>query len=624
MWTRICRAANPTTLLQSSLLVLIPVLAVDVCSCHDVPSRQGITAVWAVDESEKVRANDLDHWARNDPRNRVWDGKRISVFGARNEIVAFQLILEAAGSGAERVDVRLDSLQQPGYVLKNMRPGDDPFDFVGRRIEVFIESYINVTKRGDWWLASSRPLPDRLHTGWIPDALVPVTVHGLVDHGAGGAPFSIAPGTNQAVWVDLFVPKDAPAGQYTGTVRIMQADSAAAQIPVQLTVYDFSLSDTTHLHTHFFWGWPTIPERHGPEYRSPAYWSLFDTYQKFFHRHRLDLTDGVQTLDTFRVRLAGYYTGTSYTREYGYDGPGIGVGNQTYSVGTYDQPRDGYRSGFWPDTPEAWSAAADSWEEWFDEHAPSVVRFKYLHDEPSYALWPDVRRKALWIRSGKGVGRHLHTLVTTRIGEELYGAITFWLVTGHSGWSDSGGTTGYDLRTVAERKAKGEKVGFYNGQRPAFGEPGAIDDFATDARVNPWIAWKYGADMYSFWEVAYYASSSVNAWVEPAGGTIVYTGEDRKYPRDTRGIKGPIASIRMKNLRRGMQDYEYLWLAARLGVPVNDIVDVIVPAAFNDYSNGTLKSQSDQPTWPEHGMIFEEARRTLAERIATMTRVKER
>lgn len=608
--------ATPTSFVLAGVLALVPVVIFPLSSCRNSTTRDGITAVWAIDESEKVRAEDLGHWGKTDTRNTVWDGKQIRVFGARNEVVGFQLILEAEGTGARHVDVRLDSLVHQGYILKNACPTHDPFNFVGRRIELFLESYVHVAHRSEWWFASARPLPDELHLGWIPDALVPFETGGIFEHGAGGAPFDIPPRRNQAVWVDLFIPKDAPAGEFNGTAVVLQSDTAAFQIPVRLSVYDFSLPDTTHLHTHLFWGWPIVPERHGPEKDSPEYWSIFHSYAKVFHRHRLDLTDGVCTLDTFRVHVGGYYTGESYSARFGYDGPGIGVGNQTYSIGTYDQPSDGYRSGFSPDTPEAWSAAADRWEGWFQAHAPAVVRFKYLEDEPVYERWPEVRKKALWIRSSKGVGRSLNTLVTTRIGEDLYGAITFWLVGGHSGWNESGGTTGFDIHVVPGRRAAGDRVAFYNGQRPSYADPGPIDDFAADARVNPWIAWKYGADMYSFWEIAYYASSGVNIWNEPTGGgMMVYTGEDRKHTRDSRGLKGPIVSIRMKNLRRGVQDYEYLWLASRAGVPVADVVDDVVPAAFNDYNGTTFTSQRDQPLWAKNGYVFEQSRRALARRL---------
>ncbi|RPH76534.1 MAG: hypothetical protein EHM80_14445, partial [Nitrospiraceae bacterium] len=72
-----------------------------------------------MDDGEKVKRDDLSHWAATSPDNAVWNGTTIRLFGARNEIVAFQLILEARGSGASEVDVLLDSLTGPGYTIAN-------------------------------------------------------------------------------------------------------------------------------------------------------------------------------------------------------------------------------------------------------------------------------------------------------------------------------------------------------------------------------------------------------------------------------------------------------------------------------------------------------------------------
>ena len=140
-------------------------------------AQSGVTRVWAVDDGEKVRRDDLNHWAASSPDNAVWDGTTIRLFGARNEIVAFQLILEARTSGATDVDVRLDSLEGPGYVIANHSATDDPFDYRGRHIERFLEHYINVTQRSasgnvSCWV-DARPIPDADFLGWIPDALIP-------------------------------------------------------------------------------------------------------------------------------------------------------------------------------------------------------------------------------------------------------------------------------------------------------------------------------------------------------------------------------------------------------------------------------------------------------------------
>ena len=593
--------------------VVVPLGLLVICSCRDLPVRRGITAVWAIDESEKVRRDELDHWGKSDPRNGVWKGSAIKIFGARNEIVGFQVILEAAGLGAESVMVSLDSLRSGVDVISNSRHSADPYDYVGRRIELFTESYLEIRSRGRWSPASARPLRDKDHLGWIPDALVPIETKGAFPHGSGGGPFAIAAESNQAIWVDIFIPSSQPSGEYRGDLQVREGKRITYTVPVVLDVYAFTLPDTTHLKNHFSWNKLAIVNRHGIKDDSPEYWEVFHNYEKTFHRHRLDLIDGRRKLPVFSRQLGGYYTGKFYTPRYEYEGPGTATGNGTYSIGTYDQPLNGWVSGFFPDTPGVWQAAADAWESWFQTNAPGVVRFKYMEDEAPYYHWPNVIRKAHWIKTSSGPGKDLKIAFSTRLSPELVGSVDFWLVEGHAGFRDSGGTIGFDIPVAHQRQAAGELVGVYNAQRPSYGDPHAIDDFATDARINPWICWKYGVDQYFYWETAYYAETAHDIWAAPYAGSLVYTGVDVTHPDENRGLKGPIMSLRLKNLRRGFQDYEYLWLARVNGISTEAIVNAIVPAAFNDYDNTSLTSQSDQPTWAEHGYVYEEARRSLAE-----------
>jgi hypothetical protein len=599
--------------LLSAVLIFVPPLLISRCSRNTTTSGPGVTGVWAVDEGEKVKKDDLEHWAKADPRNKVWDGERISLFGGRNEIIGFQLIVEAHGSGAHDVVVRLDSIRSDEYTIKNREGSTDPFDFVGKRIELFAETYLNVTGRKHWNIPSARPLPDRLHTGWIPDPLIPLDRPDSLHNTPHAAPFDIAAGNNQGVWVDVYIPREAPAGQYGGTLQVLQGDSISHSIPLSLRVFDFTLPDTTHLRNHIYFAHPVLTKRHGVQRGTSEYWDMFRIYENYFHRHRLDLTEGNVPLDSFKVNLAGYYTGGYYTARYGYDGPGASVGNQTYSIGTFDQPSSGWRSGFYPDNRSAWQAAADAWEGWFRQNASTVMRFKYMLDEPRYYQYPLVKEKASWIKSSPGPGKDLGILVTTRMAPTLYGYITHWMLTGNAGGVDSGGTVGFDVPVARARKAAGEKVGIYNGDRPSAGDPGALDDFATDARVNPWICWKYDVDLYFYWNIAFYAELDRNPWEEIVPGTLVYSGEDKLFPGEDRGFRGPLASLRLKNLRRGVQDYEYLWLARQAGVGMDAIVNAVVPAAFNDYNGNTFTCQSDQPIWANKGYLYEEARRQLAE-----------
>ena len=58
------------------------------------------------------------------------------------------------------------------------------------------------------------------------------------------------------------------------------------------------------------------------------------------------------------------------------------------------------------------------------------------------------------------------------------------------------------------------------------------------------------------------------------------------YPGYDVGVDGPIASFAMKSLRRGAQDYEYLWLLKQKGREreADAVLETVCPAAgkWND------------------------------------------
>src|SRR4030095_4759271 len=78
--------------------------------------------VWAVNDGEKIERDDLNNANKNG--NSTWDGQKIRIFGARNEIIAFQLIVEADQDGINRLTVALPelALQQGGARIKYTAP----------------------------------------------------------------------------------------------------------------------------------------------------------------------------------------------------------------------------------------------------------------------------------------------------------------------------------------------------------------------------------------------------------------------------------------------------------------------------------------------------------------------
>ena len=48
-------------------------------------------------------------------------------------------------------------------------------------------------------------------------------------------------------------------------------------------------------------------------------------------------------------------------------------------------------------------------------------------------------------------------------------------------------------------------------------------------------------------------------------GVLLFPGTDRLHPAEDRGIAGPIGTVQLANLRRGLQDHLYLTLARQRG-----------------------------------------------------------
>ena len=195
----------------------------------------------------------------------------------------------------------------------------------------------------------------------------------------------------------------------------------------------------------------------------------------------------------------------------------------------------------------------------------------------------------------------------------------------------TGRYTGWVTDLVNKVRAEGGDVVLYNGTYPYMGT-NLIDADATHQRVNPWIFWKYGVNYYFYYHANLYNDNNPfagNYYYSSGGyrhglGNYVYPGKDLKSGESAYnyGLDGPISSIRLKNWRRGQQDYEYLWLAKQAGktAAVTALVNKIVPKALCQlpaYSTRNWPTTFNDPApWVNRGYSFEEARKELAVLIA--------
>jgi hypothetical protein len=585
----------------------------------------GIMRVWAVDDGEKIKQEDITNTLASDEKNSVWQNNTVNIFGGRNEIVAFQLILQADASGAKDVNVTVSDLINGSSSIPGSEAGPaDPFDYRGRNTELFTEHYLNMIKRSPplWFFADSSA-PSAYYTGWVPDCLIPFSA----TPGKGGAPFSIEANKNQAVWVDILIPRNAVPGNYAGNATITSGEKVYKTIPVNLKVYDFTLSDSTHLKTMFGYSPGAIAERHNAKRGSKEYNDLELKYSQLAHRHRFDLVMEVANLDDMTKYYKKYYTGETYTSDQGYAGPGENTGNTTFSIGFGGDFPQEYGGSLEKMNKADWWKGSDAWENWFRQNAPGVERHKYLYpDEPDFkgptnakgtGSLDTIRMQANWTHSNPGPGKNIPTLVTNKIRPDLKGFVDFWSISAQEWVMD------LTPDEVASEKALGHKFGIYNGFRPGMGAV-VSDADAVEFRVMPWIVWKYNIDQYFYWSTTFWRK--LNVFENPltyedrinGDGTFLYPGQDALFPDQDRHLPGPLSSIRAKNWRRGAQDYEYMWLAKKMGLEkeMKAIVDNCVPTGVWE-----AKSQKDV-SWSSRGYKFDEYRRQLAELLSSGSSIK--
>jgi hypothetical protein len=499
--------------------------------------------------------------------NRVWDAasKTVSVKCARNEFCAFQVVIETA-QPKDGVDVKLPALTHASGVKLE-----------GRNVAIFKEWYVQVRRPSTGYEKSS------LGPEWYADALMPYRPARL----QSGFPFSIPdlynniPGQkNHAVWVDVFVPYErgaAPPGRYSGEVEVTWKGGKDS-VKVALDVWDFALPHETHLPGDIWNG--SMREMHPDD--ELKYYQLSRQHRFlpliYAYRPKLTVTGTKVELDwtEFDKRLAKYLDGSAFTAKHDYWGPGVGV-PVDHMMLPFDIERRGNRATAWPlalpqggRTPEyeaVWKETARQVKEHLDRDPNwrKVMKVAFLngldesYNEESYEkmlYYGKLLHDAMgrdWFRYRIDGGYSQEAM------EKLQREVTLWVA--H--------TVSWDGPKMEHFRKRGVDSWFYGPmiyeQRKNSG-CGSNTFLDLDLLVNRaigWVGWKYRSGWVE-WEFDWNARA---AWYEAENfkeASRTYNGSGQLiYRGDVMGYREPVASIRLKAQRRGLQDYEYFWLLAQ-------------------------------------------------------------
>ena len=505
---------------------------------------------WTTHSLEKIRPYD---------REPNGASRNVKISAARNEFEPFQVVLRTDGHDIDAVDIEITDLQGKSAVIPSEK-----------YILAYLERYLDLKK----------PSSVAGGSGEWPDPLVP-RVDRYANEKRNAFPFKLISGRNQPIWIDVYVPPSVPAGLYSGQVRVLVAGKAQLRIPLDLVVWNFELPSTSSLITTFaFSGNSAVRGHYGKYTSNKDVDDLSFIYAKsaLWHRISLDGSAGVSpsiAISNGHVRVS--WDEFDQVNQPFLDGKVFSPGQPLYgaratSVGlTIPQalktPEE--QIAFWRDT-----AAHFRDKGWFDR------LFNYVWDEPAPKDFPAVAERG---RIARRADPALKNLVASPLIPDWSDFIDIWTPVvncferkvGHRDF----------CQPTAERAeydpelAKGKKLWWYQ----ACGSHGCnivggdyfrgwpsymIDDAPVRNRIMEWLTWQYGIGGELYYSTIEAYGQKPDPWKDVylfggnGDGTLFYPGRP-----DVIGGKTqiPIESIRLKLIREGLEDYEYLKLLSKLG-----------------------------------------------------------
>jgi hypothetical protein len=481
----------------------------------------------------------VDEFARVRPRDTPGFRRAAVLSAARNEYAPFQIIVRAGTDGLKRVSALA------GPLVPKQGPGI-PAD----RITLYREHYIEVRKLSP----KSKGSP-----GWYPDALIP-----FLDPSTGkppvrarfvAAPFDVAPDSNQPLWVDVFIPRNATPGEYTGMITISAEGIAPHRVPIELNVWDFTLPETPSMRTHF--GNPNFNLQLSPPqitawggFVEAGQRALQTEYAQLMAAHRIcppipgflipkvnadgsiDPQSTHEALQQWieRFHITGFPVWLLGMDSQGWQGDPLGLDRERNA--RYLRSMYTYLQGH-------------HWEK---------MAYIYLLDEPnSREAYNDVRARSKFVREvvpGLKVLCTKGPQVRNPLWGSLVGCVDIWVPL----WPF------FEDAAVKRRLSAGEEIWSYTAlcQGPQDTPFWELDFPVLNYRIPMWINWRFGITGLLYWNTTNWASSK-DVWTNPLTYQDQYNMEGSLlYPGVDAGVKGFVGSIRLKEIREGLEDYEYL------------------------------------------------------------------
>ena len=476
------------------------------------------------------------------------------IHAAQNEFEAFQVIVTGPVTG---VSATAPTLVGPGGAT-----------IPASEVRLYREAYLNITT----------PSNTEGGTGMWPDALVP-DVDEVVNEKRNAFPFDVPAGENRVIWVEVHVPQGQTPGTYTGSLAVSGA-GLATSVPVTLLVWNFALPSTSSLSSTFGMSWNAACIAHYGSYEACGFDAGVEQTHLLYARFMLDHRITADVVYTGPASCTGSNCDwTHFDGVYGalFDGtdPNLRLkGAKPTSIKFI------WSGGYNPDHYSAW-AQHFHLKGWFDR------TYDYTCDEPPQTCaWTDINTRAAVVH---GADAQFRTLVTTQINDANSNGVTSSInilspvvnfmddKVGFGSAFEGNQRANYDPFLASNARnllwwyqscmshGCGGVGGDYNSGWPSF----MVDNSASQNRSQGMLSWLYNVSGVLYYETLLHLPTAWDSLYDASfggngDGTLLYPGK----PTIIGGATDiPVASIRLKMIREGFEDYEYMKLVSDLGDP---------------------------------------------------------
>jgi len=543
----------------TSWAVLLAALASGGCELGTWPlSRREAMSAWAV--NDMVALTDAAKRFDDELLGARPDAPAV-VHAAANETVSLQLVVEAGAAPVRGLHVTCGDLVSP----------DGP-KIAAANVRVFRMLPIRVEAYPAWYLRLMDAAP---RAAGIYDPLVPV------DLAATGRGLDVPAGGRLALWVDLYVPRDAGGGTYRGELALTSRSHADWKLPLVAKVFAFVLPETRPVpavggfdHRELFAalvrrpdGAPFRPanlDRGNPLVRQGL--AAMRQLMRLAHDHRLDLFDsqlrpllkrdagGQVRLDwgDYDAIALPYLDGTAFDDRIGCAAWPLPVCDGWPDPGNYggaDSPQYG-------ETVRQAAAACRAHFAAMLKGSEQLFFWPLRNPRAGTAAYAAHQRLAGLVRRGDP-----NTPLLCQLSPAPPAA-TGWAVPADFARSRDILAAPWDVYDPSAAAAAATPRHPLAGAWLAPAPPPYLPSLGlaacpADVRAVPWLAMKYGCTGLFLPDVLHWSGDPM----APLAGT-----ETRLfYPGAAAGLEGPLPSVRLKRLRRGLQDLAYLWVLQRRG-----------------------------------------------------------